>query len=66
MALWFLAGLARRRRVKISSAVLTALGVDRFARYRGLKALEEAGLVGVERRVGCNPVVTILEAEETD
>lgn len=66
IAIWLLAGLSRKRTVRMSNAVLTALGVDRFAGYRGLASLEEAGLVAVERRFGCNSIVTILGVGEAD
>jgi hypothetical protein len=64
LALWFLVGVTRRRTVALSGSVLRDLGVDRYAGYRGLNALEEAGLVSVSRHAGQNPMVTILDLEE--
>jgi hypothetical protein len=58
---WFLAGIKSGRTVALSGSVLGDLGVDRYAKYRGLEALEKAGLVSVSRHVGRNPVVTILD-----
>jgi hypothetical protein len=60
-ALWFLAGVKRKRTVTLSSRPLRELGVKRHAVYRALRALEKAGLVSVERHPGRQPVVTILE-----
>lgn len=61
IALWHLSGLNRQAKtVKLSGSVLREMGVERHAGYRGLDALETAGLVGVERRPGQSPVVTIL------
>jgi hypothetical protein len=64
LAIWFLAGLRRREwDLKLTSDTLTHFGVtDRAAKYRALKALEEAGLIQVERRPNKNPLVTILGA----
>ena len=60
--LWFLVGLKNARTVQLLSSELTRFGVSRQAKYRALHRLENAGLVTVERHLGRNPVVTILEA----
>jgi hypothetical protein len=39
---------------------LRKLGITRQAAYHGLDVLEAANLIGVERRHGCLPVVTIV------
>ncbi len=61
MALWFKAGAQRNTpTVVLSGALLKRFGVaSRKAGYRGLAALERAGLVAVERHTGRCPVVTI-------
>jgi hypothetical protein len=64
LALWFLAGIKDRRTVALSGSVLEDLGVDRYAKYRGLNGLEEAGLVSVSQHPGRNPMVTILNLDE--
>ncbi len=64
IALWFLVGVTRGRTVGLSGSVLEDLGVDRHAKYRGLAALEKAGLVKVSRHPGRNSMVTILDLEE--
>ena len=61
IALWFVVGVAKTREVKLSSALLAELGVDRHAGYRGLAALERAHLVQVVRHRGRQPLVTVLE-----
>ncbi len=66
IALWFLAGVKRTRTVALSGSVLSGLSVKRHSGYRGLTALEQAGLVRVERHPGRNPIVTILEAGEAE
>jgi hypothetical protein len=60
-ALWFLAGIEKKRTVKITHAILNELGVKRATGYRALEALEKAALVSVERKVGRSPRVTILD-----
>jgi hypothetical protein len=66
VALWFLRGVRRSYTVTLGSATLEQFGVDRFAKYRALKNLEQAGLVRVKRRRKKNPVVTILEVMVED
>ena len=61
VALWFAVGVTKSSEVKLSSSLLTDLGVHRHAGYRGLAALERAELVRVMRHRGRHPVVTLLE-----
>jgi len=61
LACWFLAGIKRSRTIALSAPALASFGTDRYAGYRGLKALERAGLVSVVRHPGRLPVVTILD-----
>jgi hypothetical protein len=61
VAIWFLAGLHRSRTVPLNNITSLRFGLDRNAKYRGLEWLEEAGLVTVERRLGCSPRVTLLD-----
>ncbi|MBT6716035.1 MAG: hypothetical protein HOB18_00135 [Nitrospina sp.] len=62
----FLYGVTKSRTFKLKSSLLREFGVKRCAGYVALKALENAGLVSVVRRNGCNPMVTILEAIRID
>ena len=61
MVLWFKAGMQRQRTVTLSYEELAKLGCKREAARRALKALEQVGLVTVERHPGRSPVVTILD-----
>lgn len=60
LALWFQAGLERKREVRLPLSVLAVMGVDRYAAGRGLTALEAAGLIAVQRHPGRKPRVAIL------
>jgi hypothetical protein len=66
VVVWFLAGIKRTNTIELSSKRLHELGVNRFAKGRGLRQLELNGLVSVERHKGNNPVVTILEVQEEE
>lgn len=57
---WHLAGLHDSLTVKLSTTRLGQMGVTRQAAYRALAALEHGRLLSVERRPGCNPVVTLI------
>ena len=64
VAIWHLAGLKKKHTVALSLTSLDEeLAVHRDAARRGLCALEEAGLVSVERHAGRKPIVTILGAD---
>ena len=60
LAIWHLAGLKNAMTVELSRVPLEDLGVTRQAAYRGLKALENAGLIKAGRRSGRKTRVTIL------
>ena len=63
LAIWFLVGLNHKAAtIKLTRKTLMQLGIDRNAGYRGLKVLEESGLVTVIRKPGSSPMVTILES----
>jgi hypothetical protein len=65
LAIWFLSGLNRKSAtVKLTRKTLSQLGIERNAGYRGLRVLEESGLVAVTRRPGASPIVVILEARD--
>ena len=61
LALWYLAGVQKSNAVALGNARLQKLGVDRDAKARCLKALQEAGLISVDQLPGRNPRVTILD-----
>jgi hypothetical protein len=67
IALWFKAGVTKRREVKATGTLWGKLGIHRKSAYRGLSALETSGLITVVRHAGRAPVVTIVEvASPTD
>ena len=57
--IWHRAGIARTNTVPVPTGLLTAFGVDRFAKRRALDALAGAGLITVQHHRGRNPVATI-------
>ena len=61
LMMWCAASLAKSRRIPISNVAALVFGIDRSAKYRALNWLEEAGLILVERRIGCVPIVTLLD-----
>lgn len=65
VTIWFLHGFKQTRIIALSPKRLLECGVDRCSAYRGLKALEKAGLVAVERHKGRAPRVTIREVDHT-
>ena len=64
--LWLLAGLNQSRTVQLSSMWLRRFGVLRDSARLGLKKLEGAGLVAVERHHGRSPKVTILDPRKIE
>jgi hypothetical protein len=64
-ALLWLALEERSRLVEWEPDVGAELGLNRQCAHRGLKALEAAGLVSVDRKHGRRPIVTILETKVT-
>jgi hypothetical protein len=64
IGLWFYAGMKSNRSVKFSNVILPEIGLNRSAKYRGLKKLEDRGLVSLQRASGCSPVVTLLDLQE--
>jgi len=66
IAIWFFAGMSRSRSVTLSSRLMFTLGSSRFSTYRGLKALEEVGLVAVIRHPGRSPRITIQDFSKVD
>jgi predicted ArsR family transcriptional regulator len=66
VAIWFKAGVTRSTQVTLTSKLRLKLGIGRKAAYRGLTALEKAGLVDVKRAPGRCPVVTIRHPQDKD
>ena len=63
LSIRFWAGIKKTDRIAVSVSGLSELGLNRHAAYRGLQALEEAGLVSVVRHQGRKPWVTIIEID---
>jgi hypothetical protein len=61
LVLWYAAGWAQSASVHLSNVLCLRFGVDRNAKYRALFCLEDAGLIGVSRKRGRSPLVTILD-----
>ena len=59
--LWFQCGVCRSKEVRFTYSSVLNFGVKRHAAYRGLRALEAAGLVTVCRSPGRCPVVAVLD-----
>jgi hypothetical protein len=59
--LWHIAGLKRSGTLSLSMRRLSVFNMSRFSGYRGLTALEAAGLISVERHRGRKPIVTLLD-----
>ena len=57
----FMVGIKRATVVTVPRARMAEFGLDRFAFYRGLAALECRGLVRVERRRGAMPRITLVD-----
>ena len=60
LAIWFIVGAGRRSNA-VCPSLLSRFGVSRKVAYRGLRALEHAGLVKVERHRGRCPRVTVCQ-----
>ncbi len=59
--LWFLDGVNQSRPFKPEKWLLEMFGVGRGAFDNGLDALESAGLISVERRIGKRPIITLVK-----
>lgn len=66
IVLWHLVGLRRHWTVRLSPSKTRSLGLSPRVTRRGLKALEGAGLVAVDRHRGRSPEVTVLNVPERE
>jgi hypothetical protein len=66
LAIWFVRGCEGASEVPVRPSILAGFGVSRFAGYRALNALEDAGLVRVDRRRGRAARVTLLGVADED
>lgn len=58
-SLWFLAGVKRSMTFRLTAEAVDLAGCGRKSLYRALAALEQAGLIGVQRRPGARPIITL-------
>ncbi len=65
MAIWQEASLTKRPQVVLTSKTMGRFSVSRSTAHIGLKRLEAAGLVRVDRHNGRRPRVTICDIQET-
>ena len=64
LAIWYRSGLIRQKELSLPTTLLGQFGIDRHAKRRALSELENAGLIGVSRKHGKNPIIiTILEVQ---
>ena len=63
ITLWYLAGLNNNHTVRLSTKVLREFALSRQTGWRALESLEREGLVVVDRRLGRQPIVTILNID---
>jgi DNA-binding transcriptional ArsR family regulator len=63
ISIWHWHFIKKERTITLSIRKLVEIGVKRGSAYRALSALEEAGLISVERHVGRSPRVTLNVAQ---
>jgi hypothetical protein len=59
LALFFRCGVKKTRTVTLPSALLAEFGINRDAKLRALKHLEQAKLIDVKRRAGHTAVISL-------
>lgn len=60
VALWYVAGKQRSRKVTLTGKALAQFHVGRSVKYRALCQLEDAGLIRATKVRGRNPVVELI------
>lgn len=65
LAILFEVGRRKSNEIVLTTAICERFGVNRKAKYRGLSALEAAGLILVNRRPRKNPILTVLDVAES-
>ena len=60
IALWWRHGMAKGRPFKLTQVALNYMNVERDAASTGLRRLERAGLIKVERRPGQRPTIAVI------
>lgn len=65
-AIWYVVGMRHTNTVRITSALCKQFLIKRYAKSRGIAALEKAGMITVKRADKKNPVITIVDAPFKD
>jgi len=63
VALWFLAGIQRAQKFKLTIDIERIAGCERKAVYSAIKALEQCGLITVQRFPGARPIVILNDCK---
>lgn len=63
-AIWRLVGATNSRTVRLSNRELELLNISARSKTRALEALKKLGLIEVEQKAGCLPVVTVLDCPD--
>ncbi len=66
LALWHLSTLRKSKTVKMQGKILALFGISRKVYAHGLKRLEGASLISVQRQQGASPTVTILRTSDSE
>jgi hypothetical protein len=66
IAIWLVRGVEKRKRFKFTPRWYSWFSLDPHTVRRALLRLQQAGLIRVERKPGCSPIVTVLEAPKED
>jgi hypothetical protein len=63
LILWRLVKMRKSDTVPLTTTTLKQHGLGRWAKYKALESLENAGLVSVRRRIKKNPEVTLIHPD---
>jgi DNA-binding transcriptional ArsR family regulator len=63
IAIWFRAGMEGPTGLRVSNTLAAEFGVDRHAKNRAVRSLEDAGLISVTRECGRSPVVDLIAVD---
>jgi hypothetical protein len=64
LILWLKAGMAGKRTVRLCQSRPDGLGLNQDSTRRGVRALERAGLIMVQRRPGQGLEITLLDVRD--
>ena len=64
LALWFAFGIEKRARFRFTSKWYRWFDIGPHTLRKSLHRLRDAGLIHVEHKPGCSPIVTMLDAPE--